>query len=86
MDISNISQPKTKQKINMYKINKNDPQTVEIKGNTLRCPVCSNTSFWTRRVQLNTAVATFFNFDWANRSATCFVCSDCTHISWFLAE
>jgi hypothetical protein len=35
---------------------------------------------------LNTAIATFFNFDWANKSATCFVCSNCTHISWLLGK
>lgn len=63
---------------------KKEPQTVQVAGNTLRCPVCNNDLFWTRRAQLNSAVATFFNLDWANRSATCFVCSDCTHISWFL--
>lgn len=60
------------------------PQTVEVKGNQLRCPICDNDLFWTRRAQLNSAVATFFNLDWVNRSATCFVSSDCTHISYFL--
>jgi len=63
-----------------------EPQPVEVLGNELKCPVCSNKLFWTRKAQLNTAIATFFNLDWANRSATCFVCSKCTHISWFLGE
>ena len=63
---------------------KKEPHTVEIKGNTLNCPVCDNSLFWTRNAQLNSAVATFFNLDWANKTATCFVCSNCTHISWFL--
>ena len=62
------------------------PQPVEIKGHKLRCPVCNNGLFYSRQALLNTAVATFFNLDWANRNATCFVCSDCTHISWFLSE
>jgi hypothetical protein len=65
---------------------KTEPQTVEIKGHELRCPVCNNNRFWIRQAQLNTATATFFNFDWANRSADCYVCSECTHISWFLGE
>ena len=65
---------------------KEEPQTIEVIGRELRCPVCSNNYFWTRKAQLNTAVASFFNLDWANRSATCFVCSSCTHISWFLGE
>jgi len=59
-------------------------QTVDIKGHELRCPICNNNRFSSRRAQLNTAVASFFDFDWANRSATCYVCSECTHISWFL--
>lgn len=63
-----------------------EPQTIEVKGIKLKCPVCNNDLFYTRHAQLNTAVASFFNLDWANRSATCFVCSDCTHISWFLGK
>lgn len=63
---------------------KKEPQTVEVKGKELICPICSNNHFWTREAQMNTAVATFFNLDWTNRSATCFVCSECTYIFWFL--
>lgn len=65
---------------------KSEPQTIEVKGHQLRCPVCNNTTFYLRRALLNTPVATFFDFDWANRSASCFVCSECTHISWFLGD
>lgn len=69
----------------MLKFYKNkEPQTVQVKGNDLCCPVCSNKYFWSRNAQLNTWVASLFNFDWANRSARCFVCSDCTYIFWFL--
>ncbi|NIJ53845.1 hypothetical protein [Dyadobacter arcticus] len=70
----------------MSLFSEDEPQPVEIKGNSLTCPVCTNKLFWTRDAQLNTPVATFFNLDWANRSATCFVCSDCTHILWFLGK
>jgi hypothetical protein len=63
-----------------------EPQPVEVLENELKCPICDNQLFWTRQAQLNTAIATFFNLDWTNRSATCFVCSKCTHISWFLGE
>lgn len=70
--------------MNLFK--KSGPNTVSVKGHELKCPVCGNEYFWTKRVLLNTALATFFKLDWANRSATCFVCSDCTHISWFLGE
>ncbi len=65
---------------------KKEPENVQIKGNKLVCPICSNNKFWHRRAQLNTAVATMFNFDWANPSAACFVCSECTYISWFLGK
>lgn len=64
---------------------KAEPQTIEVMGEELKCPICRNNLFWTRSAQLNTSVATFFNLDWANKSATCFVCSNCTHISWFLS-
>lgn len=68
----------------MTQSRKKEPQSVTVLGETFKCPVCKNELFWTRRAQLNTQVATFFNFDWANKSATCYVCSKCTHISWFL--
>jgi predicted nucleic-acid-binding Zn-ribbon protein len=61
-----------------------EPQAIQVGENAFKCPVCGNHLFWTRRAQLNTPVATFFDLDWANKSATCYVCSRCTHISWFL--
>ncbi|MEJ5994727.1 hypothetical protein WG904_09900 [Pedobacter sp. Du54] len=63
-----------------------EPETTTINGYELICPICKNTLFYSREAQLNTATASFFNLDWANRSATCFVCSECTHISWFLGD
>jgi hypothetical protein len=62
----------------------NEPKPIEVKGHQLRCPVCDNTNFWMRKALLNTAGLTFFNLDWADKSATCFICSECTHIDWFL--
>ena len=62
---------------------KKQPQPIEVKGHPLVCPVCKNDHFWTRRVLLNTAVLTFFDLDWTNRRAQCFVCSECTYIYWF---
>jgi hypothetical protein len=38
---------------------KAEPETIAVKGHQLRCPVCGNTYFWTRRTQLNTSVASF---------------------------
>jgi hypothetical protein len=63
---------------------KKEPKEYEVKGHQLKCPICSNNYFWFRNAQLNTSIATFFGLDWTNRSASCFVCSNCTHIYWFL--
>ncbi|MCY7293560.1 MAG: hypothetical protein LH615_15390, partial [Ferruginibacter sp.] len=61
-----------------------EPEVVEVRGNKLVCQICSSDKFWNRNAQLNTSVASFFGFDWANKSATCFVCADCTYVYWFL--
>jgi predicted nucleic-acid-binding Zn-ribbon protein len=64
-----------------------EPQFFEIvKGKDLTCPVCGNKKFFQREAQLNKATSTFFGLDWANRSATCLVCSSCTYIYWFLGK
>ena len=61
-----------------------DPISIEVLGKPLRCEICKGDRFWRREAQLNTAVASFFNFDWANASAVCIVCHDCGYIHWFL--
>jgi hypothetical protein len=62
-----------------------EPETIEILGKPFSCHVCDNNNFYRREGQLNTFLATFFGFDWANRSAVCFVCSKCRYIHWFLS-
>lgn len=61
-----------------------EPETVHINGIDLNCEICKNDTFWQREAQLNTAVATFFNFDWANATAYCLVCGRCGYIHWFM--
>ena len=39
-----------------------------------------------RKAPLNTSAMTFFNLDWANASAQCFVCDKCGRIEWFLPK
>ena len=56
---------------------------VTIAGNPLVCPVCGAARFWERKTQLNTRAATFFNFDWANRNPTNYVCETCGYMFWF---
>ena len=63
-----------------------EPETVDVCGQSFRCTVCGNETFWRRHAQLNTALATFFELDWVNRSAVCAVCSRCRYIHWFLPE
>ncbi|MCE2614066.1 hypothetical protein LVD13_13910 [Flavobacteriaceae bacterium D16] len=62
------------------------PVKVEVHGKPLQCRICDHDTFYKRRSQLNTQLATFFNVDWANRSAVCYVCAKCSHIDWFLGE
>jgi predicted nucleic-acid-binding Zn-ribbon protein len=57
---------------------------VEMFGREFHCQVCGNNEFWRREAQLNTAIATFFNFDWADQTAICLVCDECGYIHWFL--
>ena len=63
---------------------KSEPEEVQVLGDSLHCEICKNNTFWQRQAQLNTSVATFFGFDWADTSAACFVCSRCGYIHWFL--
>lgn len=62
------------------------PENITVKGKQLKCRFCENTTFHKRKAQLNTATLSFLDLDWANKTATCYVCSNCTHIDWFLEE
>ncbi len=61
-------------------------ESVRVAGVDLHCEICKHDRFWQRNAQLNTAAASFFNFDWANASATCYVCAGCGYIHWFLLD
>ncbi|MDA2810468.1 hypothetical protein O4J56_07450 [Nocardiopsis sp. RSe5-2] len=52
-------------------------------GMDLSCVVCRNDSFHEREWQLNTAGMSFFNLDFLNRSAICYICAECRYIHWF---
>ena len=51
----------------------------------LTCRVCDFDLFFERQGQLNTAVASFFNLDWTNATADCWVCGRCGYVHWFLS-
>jgi hypothetical protein len=47
----------------MERTNRDAPTTVAVVGRPLHCYACGYDSFWQRSAQLNTALATLFNFD-----------------------
>lgn len=59
---------------------------VEVAGKKLACLICGNTAFHERDTLLNTRAATFFKMDWANASATNYVCTACCFVHWFLPD
>lgn len=61
-----------------------DPEPMVVEGHQLRCEICQHDRFFEREGQLNTALATFFNFDFANPTARCLVCANCGYVHWFL--
>ncbi|MGE0145561.1 MAG: hypothetical protein AB7I19_15745 [Planctomycetota bacterium] len=57
---------------------------VRVRGDKyLTCGACAHDLFVERSWQLNTGLASFFGFDWANYSATCYVCVECGYVHWF---
>lgn len=63
---------------------KNEPEPATVAGVVLRCEICKHDRFWHRRAQLHTAVASFFDLEWIQPSADCYVCAQCGYIHWFL--
>lgn len=61
-----------------------DARPVTIVGKPLQCVVCGHDHFAERKAQLNTRLATFFDFDWVNPQAECYICSRCGYVHWFL--
>ena len=58
----------------------------QVAGNDLRCEICQHDRCFERRGQLNTAVASFFHFDWVYPTARCLICASCGYIHWFVPE
>ena len=62
-------------------------KTVEerfIRGKKLLCQVCGHDRFWTRETLMNTPGMTIMGLDWANKTATNYICDSCGHIMWFM--
>ena len=45
---------------------RSEAESVQVAGLALHCEICKHDRFWHRQAQLNTAVATFFNFEFPN--------------------
>ena len=60
------------------------PHSYQVVGKPVICPQCGGSQFEEGSALLNTAGMTFLGLDWANKSATVLICSQCSHIQWFL--
>ena len=59
------------------------PGRYVVEGKRVVCPHCGHDEFVAGTAQLNTAVLTFFDLDWANKSAHTLMCAECGRIEWF---
>lgn len=59
------------------------PGQYQADGIDVTCVHCQYDRFEQGYAQLNTALASFFNLDFANRSATILTCSRCGYVHWF---
>ncbi|MFG2076864.1 hypothetical protein SAMN05421874_111120 [Nonomuraea maritima] len=61
-----------------------DPRQIWLPhGVMLLCDTCDNDVFEVHTWKLQTTGMTFLGLDWANRDATCYVCTACRRIHWF---
>jgi hypothetical protein len=70
---------------NLGEIGMSSPEIREISihGNKLVCPVCKNDKFWNRVTLMNTSGMTLLGWDWLNREADNYICSECGYVYWF---
>lgn len=61
-----------------------EPEGVTVLDRPLRCLACGNGTFYKRKAQLHSGIATFFGLEWTAPTCTCVVCSACGHVHWFL--
>jgi predicted nucleic-acid-binding Zn-ribbon protein len=55
-------------------------------GKEVSCLQCEGSLFRQGKAQLNTAAMSLLDLDWANKSATTLVCTQCGFISWYFDE
>lgn len=59
------------------------PAHFHVADRPVKCPHCGNDTFTEGTALLNTVGMTFFELDWANRSASTLTCAQCGRIEWF---
>lgn len=57
-----------------------------LKGKTISCLHCGHNEFEPGTALLNTPGMTFFSLDWANRTATILICTQCSRIEWYMRQ
>jgi len=55
-------------------------------GRFLSCTVCAGLFFGRREVKMTTTGMTFFDLDWANKSADGAICMRCGYVHAFMAD
>ena len=58
---------------------------ITIQDKELKCAHCANDQFSKVEGLLTTSWVTFFHLAYWNRSASCFICSNCKNVHWFLS-
>ncbi len=61
-------------------------EKIVIAGIELRCAHCRGDLFMQRSALLNTPMMTLLGFDWANKTATIYICSRCGYLHWFESD
>ncbi|MCW3121056.1 MAG: hypothetical protein JWQ38_548 [Flavipsychrobacter sp.] len=66
--------------MNLFNLKSNEePQTYIVKGKQLLCHHCSNDMFVLKYHTIHEAGSLI------NQPASCFICTECTHMHWFQA-
>ncbi len=59
------------------------PARYAVNGLPVTCNHCSSDLFEHGEAQLNTALLSFLDLDFANRSANILICTQCGYVHWF---
>ncbi|HQR07307.1 MAG TPA: hypothetical protein PLN21_10825 [Gemmatales bacterium] len=49
----------------------------------IECPVCGHNRFHSKRIMMNTQLATVLHIDWSDNTADTRICKNCSHVLWF---